>query len=293
MSCGGFVVGDNDKKFDNFGEGKCLGRGKKLRVLVSDDGSSELTELVFLLREHGAEVRLCAHDGGAVLSALRYFGAHIVLCDSLTETFGGVELAKKLSIFEREKRPEIMLYTGVHFPFFYKTAHDFGIESIFGKPVNPYEILATITKKYAKNDALKPLTSYEITQTADFFDAQVSDIITDMGVAMRHLGFDLLKRATVLASADTKYLQSITKRLYPTLAAEFDITPSSVERAMRFSIKKAAENETALFTAEFKNEKTPPTNTEFLRHTTDLAKRKTYPSTLKEDILKRIGKKNR
>lgn len=67
--------------------------------------------------------------------------------------------------------------------------------------------------------------------------SEISEALYSLGMPANLLGYKYLRFAIQLAVRDPKMLHSITKRLYPSVAAEFDTTPSNVERSMRHAIE--------------------------------------------------------
>ena len=67
----------------------------------------------------------------------------------------------------------------------------------------------------------------------------VSEIIQKMGVPPNVKGYRYLRSAVMLATEDMTVLDSITKRLYPTVAQTNQTTPTRVERAIRHAITTA------------------------------------------------------
>ena len=60
-----------------------------------------------------------------------------------------------------------------------------------------------------------------------------------MGVPPNVKGYRYLRSAVMLATEDMTVLDSITKRLYPTVAQTNQTTPTRVERAIRPAITTA------------------------------------------------------
>ena len=74
-------------------------------------------------------------------------------------------------------------------------------------------------------------------------DFEVADLVmqymTELGFDVRNLGYEYFKEAVLLCCEDKSYLKAITKKLYPKIAEIYCVSPSSVERAIRVSIRKA------------------------------------------------------
>ena len=68
-------------------------------------------------------------------------------------------------------------------------------------------------------------------------DRQISKIFVSIGISPHIKGYQYLRTAIKLCVKDTSIISSITKRLYPDVAKEYDTTPSKVERAIRHAIE--------------------------------------------------------
>ena len=100
-------------------------------------------------------------------------------------------------------------------------------------------------------------------------ERDVTDMIHEIGVPAHIKGYQYLRDAIMLSVEDSEMLGSITKVLYPTIAAKFQTTPSRVERAIRHAIEVAwsrgrMETLDALFGYTINTGKGKPTNSEFI-----------------------------
>lgn len=70
-------------------------------------------------------------------------------------------------------------------------------------------------------------------------EKEVTNLIGQLGIMPNLLGYHYIRKAVMMAVEDSSVLQGMTKVLYPTIAHEFNTTPSRVERAIRHSIERA------------------------------------------------------
>ncbi len=68
-------------------------------------------------------------------------------------------------------------------------------------------------------------------------DRQISKIFVSIGIPPHIKGYQYLRTAIKTCVKDTSIISSITKRLYPDVAKQYDSTPSKVERAIRHAIE--------------------------------------------------------
>jgi len=93
--------------------------------------------------------------------------------------------------------------------------------------------------------------------------------IHEVGVPAHIKGYQYLRVAIMMSVNDIEMLNSITKILYPTIAKQFQTTPSRVERAIRHAIEVAwsrgkMDTIDDLFGYTINNGKGKPTNSEFI-----------------------------
>ena len=90
-----------------------------------------------------------------------------------------------------------------------------------------------------------------------------------MGIPPHIKGYNYLREGVKLAVATPEIINSITKKLYPSIGKKFNTSASKVERAIRHAIEVAwnrgrVENFNALFGVRIYNEHEKPTNSEFI-----------------------------
>ena len=68
-------------------------------------------------------------------------------------------------------------------------------------------------------------------------DEKISSILYELKIPSHVKGFPLLREAIKMVFLDMKLLGRMTSSLYPTLANDFETSPSKVERAIRHAIE--------------------------------------------------------
>ncbi len=100
-------------------------------------------------------------------------------------------------------------------------------------------------------------------------DERLSNIFIRAGIPPHIKGYQYLRMAVKLAINQPDIVNSITKKLYPTVAEYFDTTASKVERAIRHAIEVAwsrgkIENINAIFGIKIYSKGDKPTNGELI-----------------------------
>ena len=149
------------------------------------------------------------------------------------------------------------------------------------KPFDNDMVLNRIKRVKTSNVAgrgaeIRKVNAYE--KEADFsernLEADVTEIIHEIGVPAHIKGYQYLRDAIVMSVNDMDMLNSITKILYPTIAKKYQTTSSRVERAIRHAIEVAwsrgkMDTIDEMFGYTIHNGKGKPTNSEFIALITD------------------------
>ena len=70
-------------------------------------------------------------------------------------------------------------------------------------------------------------------------DEKISKIFINVGIPPHIKGYSFLREGVKMAVEDPEIINSITKRLYPSIGEKYNTTPSKVERAIRHAIEVA------------------------------------------------------
>ena len=101
-------------------------------------------------------------------------------------------------------------------------------------------------------------------------DGSIDNLLKEIGAPCHPIGYDQLKYAIKLVMLDKTYVHSITGRLYPDVAKEFNSTPIRVERNIRkvitaiFDGQYGSDNAYDLFKNSIARDRGKPTNSQFI-----------------------------
>lgn len=132
-----------------------------------------------------------------------------------------------------------------------------------------FQIMITVPSgQKEKVQAASIPKSVVLPKTRDL-EKDVTDMIHEIGVPAHIKGYQYLREAIMLSVNNNEMLNSITKKLYPTIARKYETTPSRVERAIRHAIEVAwsrgrMETLDSLFGYTINTGKGKPTNSEFI-----------------------------
>ena len=137
-------------------------------------------------------------------------------------------------------------------------------DACFYKPYSLIEVKAKFLKL-----AVQQRVRVKLNVGSRSIDERLSSIFIRAGIPPHIKGYQFLREAVKLAVAYPEMINSITKKLYPTIAEIYQTTPSKVERAIRHAIEVAwnrgkIENINAIFGIKIYNKGEKPTNGELI-----------------------------
>ena len=100
-------------------------------------------------------------------------------------------------------------------------------------------------------------------------DKKLIDILLSVGISANLQGYYFLKDSIKMAIENPRYISSITKIMYPTIAVKYKTTACRVERAIRHALEVSFNkgkiiNLNEIFGLKIFNEYEKPTNSEFV-----------------------------
>lgn len=142
-----------------------------------------------------------------------------------------------------------------------------GAEYYMLKPLNIETLAKRVEDLFAQDIDTSSVISRNDGEKS--IEEKITNIFITVGIPAHIKGYQFLREAIKLAMEDPDIINSITKKLYPSIAERFDTSASKVERAIRHAIEVAwnrgkIENINNIFglTVYTNNEK--PTNGEFI-----------------------------
>lgn len=134
-----------------------------------------------------------------------------------------------------------------------------------------FQIMIHVPRNQTENQAPCTMTvqTNEKKKEDKDLEKDVTEMIHEIGVPAHIKGYHYLREAIMMCVEDVELLNAITKVLYPTIAENFQTTPSRVERAIRHAIEVAwsrgrMETLDGLFGYTINTGKGKPTNSEFI-----------------------------
>ena len=236
---------------------------KNLSVLLANENNEELDEIVKKLTNDNIGIIDKATNGNDVLDFLSKKSYDLLILDLILPLIDGFEIIERAK--QLDKSTKIIVISALSSEMFIKKATSLGADYYMLKPIN-LDVLSKRINDLFDNQSFdsghKTLANKEI-------EEKISNIFITVGIPAHIKGYQFLREAIKLAMDNPDIINSITKKLYPSIADKFDTSASKVERAIRHAIEVAwnrgkIENINGIFglTVYSNNEK--PTNGEFI-----------------------------
>ena len=184
----------------------------------------------------------------------------ILLTDIVLEAGDGYDLIEKTKEFS--PGTEIYVLSALYKEAFITKAIALGAKYYMVKPVD----LETLSKRI-----LAPIeeTAQSRLRRNKGLDERITNIFISVGIPAHIKGYQFLREAIKMAVERPEVVNSITKKLYPTIAERYDTSSSKVERAIRHAIEVAwnkgkIDSINNLFGIKVYSASDKPTNGEFI-----------------------------
>lgn len=166
-------------------------------------------------------------EGKETLSLLRSFKPELMILDLMLPGLDGISLLE--SAAAAGIRPIVLATTRFHNEYVLEACARLGVGYVM---VKPCDIPATVERLGDLSSQIGPpaLTSPEPR-------TYVSNLLLSLGIATKLNGYGYLREAVILMSRDPE--QSVTKVLYPRVAAMFHCKSTHVERSIRSAIESS------------------------------------------------------
>lgn len=249
----------------------------QLNVAIADDNEKMVQLLGDIVKsDNELNVVGTAKDGLEACKIIREKEPDVVLLDIVMPKLDGLGVLTKINNDRSlKKHPAFIVISAIGQEKITEDAFNLGADYYIMKPFDNDMVIGQIKlirdRSMQKTNEPKKTNAYEKYQepTQRDLEADVTDIIHEIGVPAHIKGYQYLREAIMMSVNDIEMLNSITKILYPTIAKKFQTTPSRVERAIRHAIEVAwsrgkMDTIDELFGYTINNGKGKPTNSEFI-----------------------------
>ncbi len=247
-----------------------MGNFEQTKIVLVDNNEQMRTSIK---QQIGEEVKIVA-DFSDAISALNYIKDNevdVIITDIVLPNIDGYEFMEAINKQGLANKPKILVLSALSNDNFINKALQYGADYYMIKPcdvnllkqrVNELKNTPIMVEKQ-NNDikSVKPRNRQ--------LEEKITNIFITVGIPAHIKGYQFLREAIKMAIDNPEIINSITKKLYPSIAERFETTASKVERAIRHAIEVAwnrgkIENINALFGIRVYSNNEKPTNGEFI-----------------------------
>ena len=248
--------------------------GKKLKVVIAENGTELGKSCEKALKGYGMDVIMCEKDGSLLLEKIRTEKPDVVLADIFMQNQDILGVLDEIKKTDAKERPMIMAMSSFDNPRLEKETLNAGASYYFLKPFDINAMAERITRLSGWRNEISPVVVKDNVVTDPELELMVTEIIHQIGVPAHIKGYHYLREAIILSVKNSEIINSVTKLLYPTVAKNHGTTSSRVERAIRHAIEVAWDRGdidvlNSYFGYTIQNDRGKPTNSEFIAMISD------------------------
>ena len=241
---------------------------KQIRLLIVDDNAPLAAEIsAFMNAQQEIEVVGTAENAREALEMVKLVHPNAIVADLIMPQTDGFFLLEKLSGGEYGPMPKIIMLSAVSSESLYARAIALGATYYMNKPFS----MDTLYQRLLDFFDLRKLDIQKqpALVRSKSLDERITSIFLSIGIPAHIKGYQFLKEAIKLVIKKPEIINSITKQLYPSIARNFETSPSKVERAIRHAIEVAwnrgrIENLNTIFGYNIYTKNDKPTNGDFI-----------------------------
>ncbi len=249
-----------------------MNENEKIKIFIADNSDETTLEIVDHFKKSDQyEIVGTSKDGKEALSKIENSLVDILITDIVLSGTDGFVLLESLKEKLGSKMPKIIVTSSLSHEGFINKALSLGASYFMIKPYEMQNLENRIVDILGLkvNNQEKVLQKDFKTMRTKIVEEKISNVFITVGIPAHIKGYQFLREAIKMAIDTPDIINSITKRLYPSIAEKFETSASKVERAIRHAIEVAwnrgkIENINSLFGLKVYNQNEKPTNGEFI-----------------------------
>ena len=232
----------------------------KTKIIFADEDEKNLEELKNNFIDT-YEILGTTSNGNELVEMINSLNPDVVVMDIILKGCDGFKVLESV----QGTNAKIVVQSSLSIDGFINKAISLGAKYYCIKPFDIETLKDRIKDVVENSDSTKAFTNKKNNQ----IEEKITNIFITVGIPAHIKGYQFLREAIKLAIANPEIINSITKKLYPTIAQKYDTSASKVERAIRHAIEVAwnrgkIENINNLFGIKVYSSNEKPTNGEFI-----------------------------
>ncbi len=234
----------------------------KKTIIIADEDQEILNEMKNKFTDENYQILSTTSNGEELIELVKKYSPDFVVMDIVLKGCDGFKVLENL----KDEKTNIIIQSSLSMDGFINKAINLGAKYYCIKPFD----LETLKDRL--NDISQPKNvqnTFFNSKNNNHIEEKITNIFITVGIPAHIKGYQFLREAIKLAIANPEIINSITKKLYPTIAEKYDTSSSKVERAIRHAIEVAwnrgkIENINNLFGIKVYSSNEKPTNGEFI-----------------------------
>ena len=205
----------------------------KTTLILADEDQNILDDMVKNFTEENYEIVATTKSGEELISLINSHNPNIVVMDIVLQGHDGFKVLENIST----NQTNVIIHSSLSSDGFINKAVSLGAKYYCIKPFN-LNIIKERIQDIVNPDQNQTNTIYN-GRNNNQIEEKITNIFITVGIPAHIKGYQFLREAIKLAIANPEIINSITKKLYPTIAEKYDTSASKVERAIRHAIEVA------------------------------------------------------
>lgn len=219
-------------------------------VLVADDNVGWLDSLAAALNnEKSFEVVGSARNGKDALDIIQTLQPDIVILDIIMPEFDGAYIVNFIRQNMPEYQPVIYMLSGIGSDTIITILNELDVDFFSMKPISLSLIIKNLEKIISHKGKNQPAPTR---QNNPSYDQLVQKVLADIGLPPNLMCTKYTANALHYYRENPESFNMLTKILYPYIAEQGGSTAGSVEKNIRFGIKRMKSENTALYQKVFR-----------------------------------------
>lgn len=236
---------------------------KKTTLIIADEDQNVINELKKTFSDEKYEILEVVSNGEDLITYVNTLHPTVLIMDLVLSKCDGFKVLENIDL----TKTNVVVQSSLSIDGFINKALSMGVKYYCIKPFDA----ATLKERVEDIIAIKKEDGNQFfnAKSPNHLEEKITNIFITVGIPAHIKGYQFLREAIKLAIAQPEIINSITKKLYPTIAQKYDTSASKVERAIRHAIEVAwnrgkIENINNLFGIKVYSSNEKPTNGEFI-----------------------------
>lgn len=244
---------------------------EKTKIIIVDNNEQMRISIKQQLNTNELNVVADFSDAISALNYIKENEVDVIITDIVLPNIDGYEFMEAINKQGLVTRPKILVLSALSNDNFINKALQYGADYYMIKPCDVIVLKSRVMELKTSSVMIdKSVNNIKNVKPRNRqLEEKITNIFITVGIPAHIKGYQFLREAIKMAIDNPEIINSITKKLYPSIAERFETTASKVERAIRHAIEVAwnrgkIENINALFGIRVYSNNEKPTNGEFI-----------------------------